>query len=92
MLILIKIGYSGYGIGFNAHSQFQLPDCNWGKNVSTFGVDNSSPVHADNKKKKDILFLGGSLAQGLHDTTITAEAKYSINFTESGRRFVLSPY
>ena len=43
-------------------------------------------------KKKDILFLGGSLAQGLHDTTITAEAKYSINFTESGRRFVLSPY
>ena len=28
--------------------------------------------------------------QGLDDTKITAETKYSINFTESGKRFVLS--
>ena len=28
--------------------------------------------------------------QGLQDTTLTAEAKYPINFTQSGKRFVLS--
>ena len=28
--------------------------------------------------------------QGLQDTTLTAEAKYPINFTQSGKRFTLS--
>ena len=28
--------------------------------------------------------------QGLQDTTLTAEAKYPINFTQSGKRFILS--
>ena len=28
------------------------------------------------------------MTQGLDDTTITAEAEYPINFTESGKRFV----
>ena len=41
----------------------------------------SSSVHVDNKKK-DILILGDGPTQGLHDTTLTAEKKYSINFTE----------
>ena len=40
--------------------------------------------------KEDILVLGEDLTQRLGDTTITAEAKYPINFTTSGRRFVLS--
>ena len=30
------------------------------------------------------------MTQGLDDTTITAEAEYPINFTESGKRFVLT--
>ena len=34
-------------------------------------------------------YLGEDLTQGLDDTTITAEAEYPINFTESGKRFVL---
>ena len=29
------------------------------------------------------------MTQGLDDTAITAETKYSINFTESGKRFVI---
>ena len=33
-------------------------------------------------KKKDILILGKSPTDGLDDATITAETKYSINFTE----------
>ena len=40
--------------------------------------------------KKDILVLGEGPEQGLDDTTITAEAKYPINFKESGKIFVLN--
>ena len=50
---------------------------------------NSSPVHTDNKKK-DILVLGERPTQGLDDTMITTEAKYSINFSRSNRKFCLS--
>ena len=49
----------------------------------------SSSVHVDNKGK-DILILGQGSTQGLDDTTLIAEAKYPINFTQSDRRFVLS--
>ena len=48
----------------------------------------SSTVHIDNKNK-DILILGEGPIQGLDDTTLTAEAEYSINFTQSGKIFVL---
>ena len=60
----------------------------WGKKVF-FGVDNSSSVYTDNKKK-NILALSEGPTQGLDDTSIKAEAKYFINFTESGKRFALS--
>ena len=53
-----------------------------------FIVDNSSFFHIDNKKK-DILILDEDPTQGLDDITITAEANYPINFTESRERFVL---
>ena len=46
-------------------------------------------VHVD-IKGKDILILGEGTAQGLDDTTLTAEAKYPVNFTQSGKRSVLS--
>ena len=42
-------------------------------------------MHVDNKKK-DILIVG------LDDTTFTAEAKYSINFSKANRKFYLSLY
>ena len=54
-----------------------------------FGADMSSSVHVDNKGK-DILILSEGQAQRLDDTTLTAEAKYPINFTKSNRTFVLS--
>ena len=41
----------------------------------------SSYVHVDNKKK-EIIILGEGPTQGLDDTTLTAEKKYSINFTK----------
>ena len=48
----------------------------------------SSSVHIDNKNK-DILILGERPTQGLDDTTLTAEAKYSIKFMQPRKRFVL---
>ena len=47
----------------------------------------SSTVHIDNKNR-DILILGEGPTQGLDDNTLTAEAKYPVNFTQSGKRFV----
>ena len=38
---LEKFGYSGYGIRFDARSQFLLLIGQWGKIVVIFGVDNS---------------------------------------------------
>ena len=49
----------------------------------------NSSVHIDNKNK-DMLILGGGTLQELDDTTSTAETKYPITFTESGKRIVLS--
>ena len=40
--------------------------------------------------REKILSLGEGPTQGLDDTTLTAEAKYPMNFTQPGKRFVLS--
>ena len=61
----------------------------WSKNVVIFGVNYSSSVHTDNKKKK-ILVLGEGKTQRLDDTSISAETRYSINFPRSQRTFCLS--
>ena len=46
-----KYGYSGYGIGFDRKSSFSFPNGGFGQNVIIFGVDLSSSVHVDYKKK-----------------------------------------
>ena len=53
--------YSGHGIRF-------------GRNVIIFGVDMSSSVYVDNKKK-DILILSEHPLQGLDGNKLTAEKK-----------------
>ena len=58
-------------------------------NDLNFRSYNGSCVLVDNRKK-DILILGEGPTQGLDDTTMTAEAKYTVNFTRSGRKFCLS--
>ena len=45
----------------------------------------SSSVNIDNENK-DMLILGEVSTQGLDDTTVTAEAKYPINFTKPRKR------
>ena len=59
-----------------------------GKNVIAFVADMSSSVHIDHKNKNILIFSEGQ-TQRLDDTTLTAEAKYPINFAQSGKRFVL---
>ena len=49
----------------------------------------SSSGHVD-EKKKDILILGEGPTQGLDNTTLTAEKKYSVNFTEHNKMIFLS--
>ena len=46
-------------------------------------------MHIGNKNKENLI-LGEGTALELDDTTLTAEAKYPINFTQSAKRFVLS--
>ena len=53
-----------------------------GKNAIISGTDMRLSVHIDNKGK-DILILGKGPTQRLDDTTLRAEAKYSIIFTQS---------
>ena len=82
-----KYGYSGYGIGFDRRGTFSLLGGGFGENVVIFGVDNSSSIHIDNKKK-DILILGVGPTQGL-ENTLTPEKMYSINFAVKKKKFCL---
>ena len=80
--------YSGYGIGFDRKRTFSV-DNGFGRKCIIFGVDMSSSVNVDNKKK-DIVILGEGPTQWLDGTTLTSEKKYSINFTENNKKFCLS--
>ena len=84
-----KYNYFGYGTGFDSRGTFLFPSGRFPQNVTIFGVDTTSTVHVDNEKK-DILILGEGPTRGLDGTTLTAEKKYSINFTVSSRIFCLS--
>ena len=85
-----KYKYSGYDIlliGFDRRVRFSFRGSEFGKDVIIFGVDMSSSVHVDNKKK-DILILGVGPTQALDGSTLTVEKKYSLNFTENNKNFV----
>ena len=49
-------------------------------------------ICAIDNKGKHIFIFGERSIQGLDDITLTAEAKYSINFTQLRKRLVLSLY
>ena len=59
----------------------------YGYSVNGIGFDTDSQF-----RKKNVLVPNEGRAQGLNDSKLTAEANYSVNFTRSGRRFVLSLY
>ena len=70
-------------------SEFSLPDGRVGTNSIIFRVDMSSSLHIS-LKERDILILDIGPLQGLDDTTLAAEAKYSINFSRSNKNFCLN--
>ena len=76
--------YSGYVIGLDRRGTFSLVN-GFGRNVISFGVDMSSSVYVDSKKK-DILILGEGPTEGLYDIRLTAEKKHSISFTEINKK------
>ena len=85
-----KYKYPDCSIGFDVGGSFsQFDGSGFGKSMIIFGVDMSSLVHVQNKKKY-ILILGSSPTQGSDDTTLTAEKEYLINFTELKKKFCLN--
>ena len=84
-----KCAYKGYDICFDEGGSFSKGNINNGQNVLIFGVGESSLVHANNKAN-NIYVIGDLFVQGINDTTLYAEKKYSQNFTQPSKKFVLS--
>ena len=77
-------------IGFDEKGSFLDPSGGFGNNAIIFGIDMSSSVHVNNKKK-EILILGEG-PQGVDNTLLTAEKMYTINFSTTKKKFCLSLY
>ena len=60
-----------------------------GRNVLIFRVDMSSSIHATNRANH-IYVMGEGLIQGINDTTLYAEKNYWRNFTDSGKKYIIS--
>ena len=91
-----KSNYKGYGICFDERSQFSHTitenghaHTTNGRNVLIFGADMSFSTHATNRANH-IYLMGDGLTQGINDTTLYVEKKYWRNFTDPGKKFVLS--
>ena len=91
-----KYNYKEYGICFDEGGQFDQKITEGGfahttnaRNVLIFGVDMSFSVHATNRANH-IYVMGKEFVQGINDTTIYAEKSFYRNFTDPGKKFVLS--
>ena len=69
-----KYSSSGYRLGFLSPALVSYSGFDWGRKVVIFGVDNSSPVDLDSKKKS-ILVLSEGATHRLHDTMRITKAK-----------------
>ena len=91
-----KYDYKGYGICFDERSEFGHTITEGGfahttdaRNVLIFGADMSFSVHKTNRANH-IYVMGTGLTQGIHDTTLYAEKNFYRNFTDPGKKFMLS--
>ena len=91
-----KNNYKGYGICFDERSEFGHAIAEGGRthttdarNVLIFGADMNFSIHATNRANH-IYLMGTGLTQGINDTTIYAEKNFYRNFTDFGKKFVLS--
>ena len=91
-----KYNYKGYGICFDESEEFthvrkrgNFCDTATGRNVIIFGLDMSFSKHANNKAN-NIYVMGKDYIQKINDSKIYAEKMYYRNFTDPGKKFVLS--
>ena len=91
-----KNDYKGYGICFDERSEFGHTITEGGfthttdaRTVLIFGSDMSFSVHATNRANH-IYLMGTGVTQGINDTTIYAEKNFYRNYTDFGKKFVLS--
>ena len=91
-----KNKYERYGICFDEGGTFShdrqvgaFKHTTTAINVIIFGVDISSSIHNTNKTR-NINVMGKDFIQGIDDTTIYAEKNFKTNFTDPGKKFVLS--
>ena len=91
-----KYDYKGYGTCFDEKSEFGHTITEGGfahttdaRNVLIFGADMSFSVHKTNRTNH-IYVMGTGLTQGIHDTTLYAEKNFYRNFTDPGKKFMLS--
>ena len=91
-----KYDYKGYGICFDERSEFGNTITEGGfahttdaRNVLIFGAGMSFSVHKTNRANH-IYVMGTGLTQGIHDTTLYAEKNFYRNFTDPGKKCMLS--
>ena len=91
-----KYDCKGYGICFDEGGQFDHSITEGGfahitnaRNVLIFGVDMSFSVHATNRANH-IYVMGKEFVQGTNDTTIYAEKNFYRNFSDPGKKSMLS--
>ena len=85
-----KNNYRGYGICFgHTITEGGFTHTTDARNVLIFGADMSFSVHATNRAN-NIYVMGTGLTQGIHDTTLYAEKNFCRNFTDYGKKFMLS--
>ena len=87
-----KNNYKGYGICFDERSEFghTITEGGFAHTKDTRnGADMSFNVHKTNRANH-IYLMGTGLTQGINDTTIYAEKNFYRNFTDFGKKFVLS--
>ena len=91
-----KYNYKGYDICFDKGGQFGHTITESGsahttnaRNVLIFGADMSFSTHANNRAN-NIYVMGEIFIQGIKNTTTYAEKKFYRNFTDPGKKFILS--
>ena len=91
-----KYKYKGYSICFDESESFShvRKECNFNhttlaRNVIIFGADMSFSKHANNKAN-NIYVMGKDYIQKINDTTIYTEKMFHRNFTDPGKKFIIS--
>ena len=93
-----KYDYNGYGICFDEGSEFGHSITEGGRahtrdarNVLIFGADMSFSVHKTNRANH-IYVMDTGFTQGINDTTLYAEKNFCRNFTDLGKKLMLSSH